>query len=209
LSGYNPIDERELEKLATAYGQPEIRTIEIEADEYLFSSRLYRSRDRRGEVVLAIQRPGRCVLLHSKGWYEPGVYRLLSGGIDWDEAVEPLWPANWRRRRDWTLHTTRLLGVLDCRIHYAEQELSVVSYVFHLPRTRGVLRLPHTAEDISDFRDVPIADLPSVAEDLRHVPPPRTGWGQWRAVAHDFVYEMVCAATSMRDYWRFADAESI
>ncbi len=40
-----------------------------------------------------------------------------------------------------------------------------------------------------------LADLPTVAEDLRHVLPPRRGWGHWRAVAHDFVYEMVCAAT--------------
>lgn len=47
------------------------------------------------------------------------------------------------------------------------------------------------AEDISEFRDVPIADLPTVAEHLRHVPPPRMGWGHWRAVPHDFVYEML------------------
>jgi len=47
------------------------------------------------------------------------------------------------------------------------------------------------AEDISDFRDVPIADLPTVADNLRNVPSPRSGWGRWRALAHDFVYEML------------------
>ena len=193
MSGYSTIDERELEQLAVAYGRPEIRTIEIEGDEYLFSTRLYRSRDRRGEVVLAIKRPGRCVLLHSKGWYEPGVYRLLSGGIDLDEAVETTLARELEEETGLTLGTTHFLGVLDCHIHYASQELTFVSYVFHLSRTEGVLRLPQTAEDISEFRDVPIADLTTVAEDLRHVPPPRTGWGHWRAVAHDFVYEMLRA----------------
>ena len=191
LSSYSPIDERELEQLAVAYGQPEMRVVEIEGDEYLFSSRLHRSRNRRGEVVLAIQRPGDSVLLHHKGWYEPGVYRLLSGGIDLDEAVECTLTRELEEETGLSLHTTRFLGVLDSRIHYAERELSFVSYVFHLLRTEGVLRLPHTAEDISDLRDVPIADLPSVAEDLRHVPPPRTAWGHWRAAAHDFVYEML------------------
>ncbi|TEU21958.1 MAG: NUDIX hydrolase [Anaerolineales bacterium] len=193
MSGYNAIDERELEQLAVAYGQPEMRVVEIEGDGYLFSSRLYRSRSRRGEVVLAVGRPGRCVLLHRKGWYEPGVYRLLSGGIDWDEPVETTLARELEEETGLTLDTTHFLGLLDCRIYYASQEVSFASYVFHLPRTEGVLRLPQTAEDITEFRDVPIADLPSVAEDLRHVPPPRTGWGRWRAVAHDFVYEMLCA----------------
>ena len=192
MSGYSPIDECELEQLALAYGQPEIRTIEIEGDEYLLSSRLYRSRNRRGEVVLAIERPGRCVLLHRKGWYEPGVYRLLSGGIDWDEAVGTTLARELEEETGLSLDTTHFLGLLDCRIHYASQEGSFPSYVFHLSRTKGVLRLPQT-ENITEFRDVPIAGLPSVAEDLRHVPPPRTGWGRWRAVAHDFVYEMLCA----------------
>lgn len=194
MSSYGSMDERELEKLATAYGQPEIRTIEMQADEYLFASRLYRSRDRRGEVVLAIQRPGGCVLLHTKGWYEPGVYRLLTGGIDLDEAVETTLARELEEETGLGLHTTRFLGVLDCRIHHDSRMIPFVSYVFHLSRTEGVLRLPHTAEDISEFRDAPIADLPSVAEDLRHVPPPRTGWGRWRAVAHDFVHDMLCAA---------------
>jgi 8-oxo-dGTP pyrophosphatase MutT (NUDIX family) len=199
LSGYSPIDEHELEQLAVAYGQPEMRVIEIEGDEYLFSSRLYRSRSRRGEVVLAIERPRRCVLLHRKGWYEPGVYRLLSGGIDRDEAVEITLARELEEETGLTLDTTHFLGLLDCHIHYASQsaqqsrEVSFVSYVFHLSRTKGVLRLAQTTEDITAFRDVPIADLPSVAEDLRHVPPLRTGWGRWRAVAHDFVYEMLCA----------------
>jgi len=185
------MDERELERLAVAYGRPEIRTIEIEGDEYLFSTRLHRSRDRRGEVVMAIERPGGCVLLHRKGWYEPGVYRLLSGGIDLDEAVETTLARELEEETGLSLDTTHFLGVLDCRIHYASHELSFVSYVFHLLQTGGVLQLPHTAEDISEFRDVPLADLPTVAEDLRHVPPPRTGWGHWRAIAHDFVYEML------------------
>ena len=191
MSGYSPIDERELEQLAATYGQPEIRTIEIEGDEYLFSSRLYRSRSRRGEVVLAIERPGRCVLLHRKGWYEPGVYRLLTGGIDLDETVETTLVRELEEETGLTLGATHFLGVLDCHIHHDSRMIPFVSYVFHLSHTEGVLRLPHTAEDISDFRDVPIADLPSVAEDLRHVPPPRTGWGHWRAIAHDFVYEML------------------
>jgi 8-oxo-dGTP pyrophosphatase MutT (NUDIX family) len=191
LSRDSPIDRRELEQLAGAYGQPVMRTVEIEGDEYLFASRRHRSRNRRGEVVMAVGRPGRCVLLHRKSWYEPGVYRLLSGGIDPDEAVEAALARELEEETGLTLGTTHFLGVLDCRIHYDSREIPFASYVFYLPHTEGVLRLPKGPEDISEFQDVPIADLPAVAEDLRHVPPPRTGWGHWRAIAHDFVHEMV------------------
>ena len=175
MSGYSPIDERELEQLTVAYGEPEIRTVEIEGDDYLFSTRLRRSKDRRGEVVLAIERPGHCVLLHRKGWYEPGVYRLLSGGIDWDEPVDTTLARELEEETGLTLDTTHFLGLLDCHIRYTSRELSFVSYVFHLSRTLGVLQLPQSAEDITEFRDVPIDELPTVAENLRHTPPPRTG----------------------------------
>jgi hypothetical protein len=67
LKGCSPTGERELGQLAVTYGQPEIQTIEIEGDEYLFPIRLHCPRNRRGEVVLAIEWPDRCVLLHCKG----------------------------------------------------------------------------------------------------------------------------------------------
>lgn len=191
MKNYDYISETELHQLSVAYGQPEIRTIEIEGDEYLFSTRLNRSRNKRGEVVLAIERPGQCVLLHRKSWYEPGVYRLLSGTIDWDEAVETALERELWEETSLSLGTTHFLGILDCIISYDYQELAFVSYVFQLSRTDGELEVPVDSEDISDFRDVAITELPAVAENLRNVPSPREGWGRWRAIAHDFVYEML------------------
>lgn len=207
MSSGSRIDRRELRELAVALppvvqghprpdfvagAQPEVRIVDIEGDEYLFGSRRYRSRNRRGEVVMAVGRPGHCVLLHRKGWYEPGVFRLLSGGIDLDESVAATLARELEEETGLTLGTTCFLGVLDCHIHYDSREVPFASYVFYLPHTEGELKLPRgNAEDISEFRDVPIAELHAVAEDLRHVPPPRTGWGHWRAIAHDFVHERV------------------
>jgi 8-oxo-dGTP pyrophosphatase MutT (NUDIX family) len=183
----SPIDEDELAQLASVFGKPDIQTFEVEGDEYLYTTRFQRAKGKRGEVVLAIERPGRSILLHRKGWYEPGVYRLLSGAIEQGERVKEALARELKEETGLTLGTASFLGLLDSLITYNFRELSFVSYVFHISRTKGVLALPEGEEDIAAFREIPIADLPSVAADLRNVPPPRTGWGKWRAIAHDFV----------------------
>lgn len=189
MAYYDPIDEAELARLAAAYGEPVRATPDVDGDEYVFFSRLGRTRDRRGEVVLAVGRPGGRVLLHRKSWYGRDVYRLLSGGIGWDEAVEEALTRELHEETGLTLTTARLLGVLDCRIRHDGHTVPFVSYVFHLPETVGTLH--HDGVEIAQLQEVPIAELPAVAESLRSLPPPRAGWGRWRALAHDLVYHVL------------------
>lgn len=191
MTHYDPIDEAELDRLAAAYGEPIRATPDVDGDEYIFFSRLNRTRDRRGEVVFAVERPGGRVLLHRKSWYGRDVYRLLSGGIGWNEAVDEALARELREETGLTLTTARLLGVLDCRIRYAGHTVPFVSYVFHLPDASRNGSLHQDAGEIEQFREVPIAELPAVAENLRALPPPRTGWGRWRALAHDLVYQVL------------------
>jgi ADP-ribose pyrophosphatase YjhB (NUDIX family) len=195
---YAPIDPAELDGLTEAFGQPEVRTIDIPGDEYLFATRLYRSLDRRAEVVLAVERPQRRVLLHRKGWYEASVYRLLSGGVNLDETVADAMARELREETSLLPLAARLLGVLNCIVHYDSHALPFASYVFHVAQTEGRLQLPQM-EDICEFREVPVASLAGVAEDLRLVPPPRSGWGHWRALAHDFVQEMLTTDAASAD----------
>lgn len=185
------LSREEYEDLVASYGNPIHRTYRLQADDYLFRSRSYRSQTRRGEVVLAIDRPKGCLLVHRKSWYESGVYRLLSGGIDQDESVEN---ALWRELKEETGLTTGeadFIGVLDCRIIHDAAEVEFPSFVFFLSAFNQEPVLPENGEDISQFRDLPIVKLPDLAKDLKSVPGERHGWGQWRAIAHDFVFEVL------------------
>jgi 8-oxo-dGTP pyrophosphatase MutT (NUDIX family) len=185
----SPFDEDEFAQLVAVFGKPDIHIFEVEGDEYLYTTRLQRAKRKRGEVVLVIERPGRSVLLHRKGWYEPGVFRLLSGTIEQSERVEDALVRELEEETGLTIGEASFMGLLDTLITYNFRELSFASYVFHISHTGGVLKLPDGEEDIAAFREVPIADLPAVAANLRNVPPPRSAWGRWRAVAHDFVFE--------------------
>ena len=129
------------------------------------------------------------MLLHRKSWYEPGIYRLLTGGIDNDEEIEDALFRELEEETGLTGGDAQFLGVLDARITYQSKEVTFTSFIFYLKNLIGTPEIPNDTEDISDFKDVAIYDLLKIANQLRNTPPPREGWGEWRAIAHEFVHE--------------------
>lgn len=190
----NPEPE-ELIELAVRYGQPTVRHISLEADKYLFQTRQRRASRRHGEVVMVIEHTAGEVLLHRKGWYERGVYRLLTGGIDAGDSIEATLVRELREETGLREGEIRYLGIINCLLQYQSDELEFTSHIFHVLHPQGELKLPNSKEDISDIRGVPIEDLPKVAEKLRKVPSPRARWGHWRAIAHDLAHEALISKT--------------
>ncbi len=191
MDDQNPRNEREISQLSAVYGEPTYRERTINADKYLYASRLSRSRSKRGEVVMIIERPNESVLLHRKGWYERGVYRLLTGGVEWGEEIEEALIRELEEETGYFDGNQRFLAILDCNFVFQSDQIRYISYLFYLRDLKGTLRLPSSKEDISDFRDIALVELPEVAKNLRQVPPPRTGWGEWRAFAHELAYEIL------------------
>lgn len=191
MDDQDPRNEREISQLTAAFGEPTYRERTIIADKYLYASRLSRSRSKRGEVVMIIERPNECVLLHRKGWYERGVYRLPTGGVEWGEDIEEALIRELEEETGYFDGNQRFIAILDCSFVFQSDQVRFISYLFYLRDLKGTLRLPSSKEDISDFRDIALGELPAVAENLRQVPPPRTGWGEWRAFAHELAYEIL------------------
>ena len=182
----DPVDERELEDVMAVYGEAEVEEIEVDIDRDLFQNRFLKSSDRRGEVVFAIQMPDG-ILVHHKSFYRDGVFRLLSGGIDYGEKVVDALRREIGEETSLTLASGRLLGVQDCQLVYQSRSVRFVSYVFYV-RAAGDL-YPDPKENITEFRTISLTGLAAIAEDLRRAPAPQEGWGRWRALAHDLVYQ--------------------
>ena len=182
----DPVDERELEDVMAVYGEAEMEEIQVDVDRHLFQNRFLKSSDRRGEVVFAIQMP-EGILVHHKSFYGDGVFRLLSGGVDYGEKVVDALRREIEEETSLTLSSGRLLGVQDCQLVYGSRSVRFVSYVFYV-HAAGDLR-PDPKENITEIRVVSMAELAAIAEDLRRTPPPHEGWGRWRALAHDLVYQ--------------------
>lgn len=144
---------------------------------------------RRGEVVLVIRHSNGQVWLHTKRFYPPGVYRLPSGGIWRDEPA-----LDAARRECWEEAGLQApicdcLGIMRYRLERAGVILPFISYFFVLDGGEESPRPRDGGEAIVDFRRVPPAELAQVAQSLRQLPPAWQDWGQFRALAHEFVVE--------------------
>jgi 8-oxo-dGTP pyrophosphatase MutT (NUDIX family) len=184
------IDEAEVAQLQADYGPGRRCRLRSELTESSFDygwRKLVVKRSRRGEVVLAIQRPDGKVLLHTKAFYPPGIYRLPTGGVHPGESV--LAGAMREAREETGLGVTdaRFLGMVEYEFHQAERRMPFVSYVLLAQADDSIPTPEDTSERISGFRYVPAIALRRVADALRHLPEPWADWGAFRALPHDMV----------------------
>jgi 8-oxo-dGTP pyrophosphatase MutT (NUDIX family) len=150
--------------------------------------------DRRGEVVLVVQRVSKEVLLHTKVFYPPGIYRLPSGGVSWGEGVVDALRREALEETGFTSRNEQPLGLISYDFQRGGRSVPFVSYVFLLTGVEGQPAVHDEGERISDFRWVPLSELGTVAEALRSLPedsPGRQDWGRFRALVHEFVAQLL------------------
>lgn len=186
----DPIEATELQELLTRYDDALLEHIRVEIDDDLYYNRFMKAFDRRGEVVFALDLPGG-ILVHRKAFYQDGLFRLPSGGIDYGEKVIDALHREIREETGLHCSEERLLGIQDCQLELEGRAVRFVSYVFHV-YAHGELRLDPN-ESIVAVRLIAPAELKDIAESLRHTPRPHAGWGRWRALAHDLAYRRLAS----------------
>ncbi len=187
------IDFSEIENLSARYGPPQRRHYALKVGERMATHWREKLAKRRGEVVLVIRRPNGRILLHSKGFYPAGTYRLLSGGIEESESVLDALRREVQEETGLTVKIERFLGLLEYEFHYQGETMPFVSYVFFLRERGGVLAPGDESEAITAFREASVDEIGAVARALRSLPGDWEDWGQFRALAHAFVAEAACS----------------
>ena len=181
------IDESEVTAIAALHGQPLRRYVESEIGEELFVTRFMRASDRRGEVVLAIERPNGRLLLHRKTHYGADHFRLPTGGVNLDEPVLDAVLRETAEETGLKVAVQRFLAVIEYTLRFDPIRLPFVSYVFHLRETGGQLSLD--GGEVENFSECQPDELPAITATLRSISGERGYWGRWRAIAHDVVAE--------------------
>ena len=189
-------DVRGIEKAITRFGQPEEREYLLRVSRDAFRRRVRVRDNRSAEVVLLIRRPNGRFLLHTKSFYPSGSYRVPTGGI---EQGEDLIAAACREAREETglqVSIESFLGILHYRFCRNDQETDFTSYVFLLQETEGRLAPQDSSERISGYKEVTLDEFPEIARKLeKTLPQEWAAWGQFRALAHRFAFEVLTVDT--------------
>jgi 8-oxo-dGTP pyrophosphatase MutT (NUDIX family) len=150
-----------------------------------------------GEVVMVICRPVHKLLVHSKSFYPPGVYRLLTGGIRPGETAEDALAREAWEETGFRVQAERSMGVIPCAFRCGGETVVYPSHVLLTSDATGVPTPVAPDEDITALREMDPAELPALAQRLRSLPAPWDDWGRWRAVAHEFVYQQLAEMCSL------------
>lgn len=182
----------ELSVLARDLGTPRVVSATIPDD---FDDPI-RKPDRFGEVCMVIRRPSGRVLLSIKTFYPRGAYRLPTGGIHHGEGVYDALVREAHEETGLELEVRRFLARIAYRGASGDEEL-FHTFAFLLDERGGTLGALDETEQIEDWREIEVDQLPSVATFLEDL---RTGgtldiggdwraWGKFRAVVHRVVHK--------------------
>jgi len=172
------------------YGTPIERMTMLPVDEDLFAYWQHVVDNRAAEVVLAAQRPNGRFLIHTKGEYPDGVYRLMSGGVKRDEALLDAVHRELLEETGLEGRVVRFLGALTTHFRHDGQEIVFFSFLFHLRVPEGALCPQDDSEGIIAFREITLPEVSDLANELERL---EGGfwrdWGRFRAVAHRLLVE--------------------
>lgn len=207
------VDQAEIDDLSALYGEPIRRRFDVQAGGSILRYRWRKDSDRRAEVIFAIQGPGEQIWLHTKHRYERPMFRLPTGGIDWDESVTDALLREVEEEAGVKVEIVRFIALLEYQFYkIAPNELGAsaekvrlsssaapsiepnatsarfASYLFLVRNLDGRL-VAHNNDEVAEFRSIAPGHLPGVSADLRNVLGERREWGHWRAIAHDVLYE--------------------
>ncbi len=154
-----------------------------------------RKPDRFGEVCMVIRRPSGRLLLSIKTFYPRGAYRLPTGGIHHGEGVYDALVREAYEETGLDLTVERFLARIAYHGPASEAHL-FHTFAFLLRERGGTLGAIDQSEQIEDWREADVADLPHVADVLDHLRAPGsidiggdwTAWGRFRAVVHREVH---------------------
>ena len=194
ISSLPQANQDELAQLATRYGHPLIRTVELAASTAFDP---LNKKDRYSEVCMVIRRPNGRLLTMKKQFYPAETYRLPTGGIHHGEQVFDALLRETYEESGLEVSVNRFLAVAAYRLSNSSESPLFYTFAFLVDEVSGTLGVVDEDERVEAFREIEPHELPRIATHLGQL---GTGfseelrgswqdWGEFRAVIHRLVWE--------------------
>jgi 8-oxo-dGTP pyrophosphatase MutT (NUDIX family) len=183
---YNPHLLAEIEQEFGPFAQQHVDLhINTEAMRTMVGQMRRSGNPRRAEVVLVVPDDLGDIWLHTKHFYPPDTYRLMTGGIDFGEKPAAAALREAKEETGFALTLTRCLGVITCRFFDGAEPMPFASYLFLTTPGQGQPQPVDESENIAGFVAVSPAELKKTARQLESLAGRFTDWGRFRAISHD------------------------
>jgi 8-oxo-dGTP pyrophosphatase MutT (NUDIX family) len=146
---------------------------------------------------MVIRRPNGRLLTAKKTFYPTDAYRLLTGGINFGEAVLDALLREVQEETGLEVVTRRFLAAVAYYSPAYQERPVFYTFAFLLDEVGSVLAIQDPDEQVEYFREIELDELPARAAFFEHLAPgasKRLGgnwadWGQFRAVVHRLVWQ--------------------
>ncbi|MBV9711659.1 MAG: NUDIX hydrolase [Ktedonobacteraceae bacterium] len=187
--------QNELARLAERYSQPLVRTVDLGQTSQFDPINKH---DRYGEVCMVLRRRNGHLLTMKKTFYPIGAYRLLTGGIDHEEAIFDALLRETNEETGLEVVVRRFLVAAAYLIADAGEKPVFYTFAFLLDEIGGTLGAIDEDERVEAFLEIEPEQLPQRAAFLERIGGPRfskeiagswSDWGKFRAAIHHLVWE--------------------
>ncbi len=201
----------ELDTLAEQYGEPLVCAVPMGSRSGQFGPRI-RERtlktegmfapigkpDRYGEVCMVVRRHDGRLITARKAYYPPNTFRLLTGGINHGESVADALLREVHEETGLTVEVQRFLAAAS--YYPADQSVAPFhTFAFLVDEVSGTLGALDPDEEVAEYHLATPAELPELAARLASLGSSYHSkieglwhdWGQFRAVIHELVAEVL------------------
>lgn len=145
---------------------------------------------KREVLFVPLLRENRTVV-HSKFFFPPGVFRLLTGTVEKGEDVDKA--AKRELEEETGLKNVKMKKILliEHNIKTKQGSIKFYTWVYLVQTEKEYLHVLDKSEGIKKLKIIKIDELPKISEKLRSLKGKWKYWGELRAIAHDVVYQFL------------------
>ncbi len=177
------LDVNELKKLQSDFPDSTFYLTQFEIDNGYYQF-LKSKQSRRGEIVFGLENLKNQLLLHTKTQFPDNIYRLLSGGINANEALIPSLEREVYEETGFVYSDYTFLGAVFYILTHKQEKHPFISYIFNIRNISGEPVVLDKSENISGFKWIDRDTIINIYETLLTLSGDWKDWGKVRAYPH-------------------------